>query len=75
MLRKFLTTTALICLAGGTALAADLPSEKGPPVYAPPPPPAFSWSGVYLGGQVGYDWGTTSFHDTWPRSRACRSPA
>ncbi len=63
MLRKLLTTTALICLAGGTALAADLPSEKGPPVYAPPPPPAFSWSGVYIGGQVGYDWGTSSFHD------------
>jgi outer membrane immunogenic protein len=66
MLRKLLTTTALICLAGGTALAADLPSEKGPPVYAPPPPPAFSWSGVYLGGQVGYDWGTTSFTDLAP---------
>ncbi|MEJ0052601.1 MAG: outer membrane protein [Methylovirgula sp.] len=63
MLRKLLTTTALICLAGGTALAADLPSEKGPPVYAPPPPPAFSWSGVYLGGQVGYGWGTTHFVD------------
>ncbi|HEY0147206.1 MAG: outer membrane protein [Methylovirgula sp.] len=63
MLRKLLTTTALICLAGGTALAADLPSEKGPPVYAPPPPPAFSWSGVYLGGQVGYGWGTTHFTD------------
>jgi outer membrane immunogenic protein len=63
MLRKLLTTTALICLAGGTALAADLPSEKGPPVYAPPPPPAFSWSGVYLGGQVGYGWGTTSVRD------------
>jgi outer membrane immunogenic protein len=60
MLRKLLTTTALICLAGGTALAADLPSEKGPPVYAPPPPPAFSWSGVYIGGQVGYGWGKTT---------------
>ena len=68
MLRKLLTTTALICLAGGTALAADLPSEKGPPVYAPPPPPAFSWSGVYIGGQVGYGWGNSSapFTDTAP---------
>ncbi len=65
MLRKLFATTAL-CLASGVALAADLPNEKGPPVYAPPPhPPAFSWSGVYLGGQVGYGWGTADPYDTF----------
>jgi outer membrane immunogenic protein len=64
MLRKLLMTTALVCLASGAALAADLPSEKGPPVYAPPPPPpVFSWTGVYIGGQVGYGWGNTSSYD------------
>ena len=31
-------------------LAADLP----PP---PPPVPVFSWTGIYLGGQIGYGWG------------------
>jgi len=50
-------TSALVCLAGGSALAADLPNQKAPPVYMPPPP-AFSWSGLYIGGQVGYQWGT-----------------
>ncbi len=63
MLRKLLITTALVCAAGAPAFAADLPREKGPPVYAPPPPPAFSWTGVYIGGQVGYDWGTTHYTD------------
>jgi outer membrane immunogenic protein len=40
----------------GSALAADLPSRRAPPVYIPPPP-AFSWTGVYVGGQVGYAFG------------------
>jgi outer membrane immunogenic protein len=66
MVRKLLMTTALVCLASGAALAADLPSEKGPPVYSPPPPPppAFTWSGVYIGAQVGYGWGTSGAYDT-----------
>ncbi len=32
--------------------AADLPSEKGPALYAPPPP-VFSWTGFYLGATAG----------------------
>ena len=40
-------------LVAGPALAADLPSTKAPPVYAPPPP-AFSWSGFYLDAAGGY---------------------
>jgi outer membrane immunogenic protein len=43
---------------GSVAMAADLPSTKGPPVYAPPPPP-FTWTGFYIGGQAGYEFGTT----------------
>lgn len=67
MLRKLLMTTALVCLGSGGALAADLPTAKGPPVYTPPPPPpVFSWSGVYIGGQVGYGWGTSSASDLGP---------
>ena len=34
------------------ALAADLPSLKSAPVYAPPP--AFTWSGFYLDAGAGY---------------------
>jgi outer membrane immunogenic protein len=37
------------------ALAADLPSRQAPPVFVPPP--IFTWTGVYVGGQIGYEWG------------------
>ncbi len=35
------------------AVAADIPM-KAPP--APPPPPVFSWTGFYLGGDIGGAW-------------------
>ncbi len=60
MLRKILMSTVVLLGAMGVASAADLPTSKGPPVYAPPPPPIFTWTGVYLGGQLGYQWGTAS---------------
>ena len=61
MLRKFLLSTVTLCAAAGTAFAADLPSRRAPPVYAPPPPlPAFTWTGFYVGGQVGYEFGTSN---------------
>ncbi len=60
MLSKFLLSSSLLFAMAASAVAADLPSEKGPPVYAPPPPPAFSWSGVYIGAQVGYGWNNSS---------------
>jgi outer membrane immunogenic protein len=44
---------ASLALTGGT-LAADLPNIKGPPAYTPPPPPAFSWTGIYVGVNAGY---------------------
>lgn len=58
MFRKIVAATALIISCGGVALAADLPSRAPPPVYIPPP--AFSWSGFYVGGQVGYQFGQVS---------------
>jgi outer membrane immunogenic protein len=57
MLRKLLMSTVVLLGAMGAAAAADLPSAKGPPIYAPPPPPIFTWTGLYIGGQVGYEWG------------------
>lgn len=40
-------------LLTGSALAADLPSRKD---VAPPPPPVFTWTGLYIGFNAGYTW-------------------
>jgi outer membrane immunogenic protein len=58
MYRKFLlASVGAIALTGSAAFAADLPSRAPPPVYLPPPP-IFTWTGFYIGGQVGGAWGT-----------------
>jgi outer membrane immunogenic protein len=59
MIRTFGLAALSSVLLASVALAADLPSEKGAPAYVAPPP-VFSWTGVYLGAQVGYEWGHTS---------------
>ena len=59
MLKRILTVTTALFALGGAAYAADLPSRSAPPVYVPPPP-IFTWTGVYLGGQIGYQWGKSS---------------
>ncbi|MGI8570278.1 MAG: outer membrane protein [Methylocella sp.] len=47
--RKFLLASAGAIALTGPALAADLRP-------LPPPPPVFTWTGIYLGGQIGYAW-------------------
>lgn len=50
---------SLIALSAGMggAWAADIPVETPPPVAeAYTPEPAFTWTGFYLGGLVGYEW-------------------
>jgi outer membrane immunogenic protein len=60
MYRKLLlASVGAIALTGSAAFAADLPSRAPPPVYLPPPP-IFTWTGIYIGGQVGYAWGNGS---------------
>ncbi len=44
-----------VSAAGLSAQAADLPTRKGPPAYIPPP--AFSWTGLYGGINIGYGFG------------------
>jgi outer membrane immunogenic protein len=63
-------TALLVTVAGGAALAAnaataaDLPH---PSYYtATAPLSAYSWTGAYLGGNLGYEWGTTSNNPTRP---------
>jgi outer membrane immunogenic protein len=45
---------ASVLLLAGSAFAADIPM-KGP-VYKAPPPPAWTWTGPYVGGHIGYGW-------------------
>lgn len=42
-------------LLAAPAMAADLPARM--PVKAPPPVPVYSWTGFYIGGNVGHSWG------------------
>jgi len=54
-MKNGLAASALaLALASGSAFAADLPSRKAPLV--PPPPPALSWTGSYLGLEIGGIW-------------------
>jgi opacity protein-like surface antigen len=68
MKKLLLATTALIALAGGSAVAADMtPAYKTPP----PPLPAYSWTGCYVGAGGGYGiWNqeNTTFIDGPPRT-------
>jgi outer membrane immunogenic protein len=56
--RNLLLASAALCAIASTALAADLPTKKGPPP-APAPAP-FSWTGFDVGLQGGYGWGVES---------------
>jgi outer membrane immunogenic protein len=63
---KLLLGTAMSLALVGSAMAADLPPAPPPPAPAPyikAPPPAWSWTGCYIGGNVGGGWTTTSFYD------------
>jgi outer membrane immunogenic protein len=44
----------------GSAYAADMPLLKAPPMA----PPAFSWTGLYIGFNGGDGWGNTDWHYT-----------
>src|SRR6266542_5290725 len=70
-MKKFLLAgvAALALGAAGSANAADL----GRPVYKAPPPVAvpvpvrvFSWTGCYVGGNIGGAWGRKDFSSAEP---------
>ena len=63
MRKQLLATAALLAAMLGSAAAADL-SRAAPITKAPPPPPVFSWTGFYLGGNLGAGWGQGNVTDT-----------
>jgi outer membrane immunogenic protein len=59
MKRILLATVALAALGSASALAADMPQRpvyKAPVMMAPPP----TWTGCYIGGNIGGAFGTAS---------------
>src|SRR5262249_27240922 len=54
--RTQLLTAATLLALTGTTYAADMAVRKAPAL--PPPPPAFSWNGFYVGIAGGAGWGT-----------------
>jgi outer membrane immunogenic protein len=59
MKNAIIAGAALLALGTGAAGAADLPF-KAPPVYVPP---AFNWTGCYIGGNVGGAWAQSNWTD------------
>ncbi len=66
MIRRFVLSGTAAVAVVAAAVAADLPPREAPLPYAPPP--VFSWTGLYLGAQIGYAWGTDAFTATRPAS-------
>jgi outer membrane immunogenic protein len=67
MNKILLGCAAIVALIGTPALAADMPLK------APPPPaPIASWTGCYVGGEVGGAWGDSqhSFSNGAPTDTA-----
>jgi outer membrane immunogenic protein len=47
------------------AMSADLPVKAPPPIVA-----VYSWTGFYIGGNVGYTWGRSDYSLTYPNNGA-----
>jgi outer membrane immunogenic protein len=61
-MKKLLTAIAVAGLIGTPAFAADM-AVKARPTPPPPPAPVYSWTGCYLGGNVGGAWQHNSTFD------------
>jgi outer membrane immunogenic protein len=61
MRHSLLSTLALAVVLSGSAMAADMPVYKA----APPPPPVFSWTGVYIGVHAGGAWALKDWTTTF----------
>src|ERR1700685_687774 len=65
-MKRILWAGAFAFVAGGQALAADLPprlAPRAPATYVPTTVPAYNWSGIYIGVHGGELFGTTSWNN------------
>jgi outer membrane immunogenic protein len=67
-MRRFLCSVAVLTLAGFArqAQGADLSYAPRSAYTVNQPLNAYSWAGPYLGGNLGYDWGSVSNNPTKP---------
>jgi outer membrane immunogenic protein len=59
-MRKTLATILAVAFGSAPALAADIVRRPPPQPYSAPaavPLPLYNWSGFYVGGNLGYQWG------------------
>src|ERR1700740_1614666 len=61
MNKILVASVALLALGTTTAGAADMAVKAAPP---PLLPPVFSWTGVYIGANIGGAWAHDGLHDT-----------
>jgi outer membrane immunogenic protein len=73
-MKRILWAGAFALIAGGQALAADLPpapAPRAPATYVPVAVPVYNWSGIYIGVNGGYGFGTSN----WSSPAATGFPA
>ena len=72
-MKRILWAGAFALVAGGQALAADLPppppAPRAPATYVPVAVPVYNWSGIYIGANGGYGFGTSNWSLTRLLSR------
>lgn len=65
-MKRILWAGAFALVAGGQALAADLPppppAPRAPATYVPVAVPVYNWSGIYIGVNGGYGFGTSNWN-------------
>src|SRR6266436_4674135 len=65
-MRKLLRTTVALSALLATSMAANA-ADRSPPPYSPPlyAPPPFSWTGFYVGGNIGGAWANRDVTDAF----------
>src|ERR1051326_4406562 len=63
---KGIAVVAALAGLTASAQAADIPYGSRAPYTVNQPLNAYSWAGPYLGGNVGYAWGSVDNHPTKP---------